>query len=264
MAFLICIMCLQRSLVVLRYNPTITTSKGCLLSSLFSVFLALFIIRIRKAVEPFIKPSLFRSKKFSIGLLIAFMTTAMSFSTTFMTPQFLATLNGLSPSSIGFVLVPAAIASAIMGRKGGKLADTRGNSALVFVASVLISLTFSLLSTFIGVSAYIIAFILILGNVGQTFMQISMSNTISQTLSKEETGVDMGLLLMINFLSGALAMSVVGKMLDKGSSSFQLNPFITNHAASVYSNIFVVMSLLIIIVFSLYRYQFGKGSLTQK
>ena len=46
-------------------------------------------------------------------------------------------------------------------------------------------------------------------------MQISMSNTISQTLSKEETGVGMGLLSMINFISGAMAMSVVGKLLDK-------------------------------------------------
>ena len=44
-------------------------------------------------------------------------------------------------------------------------------------------------------------------------MQISMSNTISQTLSKEETGVGMGLLSMINFISGAMTMSVVGNCL---------------------------------------------------
>ena len=158
------------------------------------------------------------------------MTTAMSFSMTFMTPQFLSAVNGLTPSNIGFVLVPAAIASAIMGRKGGRVADTRGNFVLVFIASVFIFLAFSLLSTFIGVSAFVIALILIFGNVGQTFMQISMSNTISQTLSKEETGVGMGLLSMINFISGAMAMSVVGKLLDKGSTSLKLNPFVANEA----------------------------------
>lgn len=52
---------------------------------------------------------------------------------TFMTPQFLSAVNGLTPSNIGFVLVPAAIASAIMGRKGGRVADTRGNFALVLL-----------------------------------------------------------------------------------------------------------------------------------
>lgn len=178
----------------------------------------------------------------------------------FLTPQFLAAVNGLSPANIGFVLVPAAIASAIMGRKGGRLADDRGNFALVFVASILLFLAFSLLSTFIGGSAYLITIILILGNVGQTFMQIAMSNTISRTLSKEETGVGMGLLSMINFISGAMAMSVVGKILDRGAASVQFNPVITNEAGHVYSNIFVVMSLLIIAVVILYRYQFGVGA----
>ncbi len=144
-------------------------------------------------------------------------------------------------------------------RKGGRLADTRGNFALVFIASVFIFLAFSLLSTFIGVSAFIIALILIFGNVGQTFMQISMSNTISQTLSKEETGVGMGLLSMINFISGAMAMSVVGKLLDNGSTPLKLNPFIANQAANMYSNIFDVMSLLILLVVVLYRFQFGMG-----
>ncbi|WP_211748777.1 MFS transporter [Paenibacillus sp. Marseille-Q4541] len=224
------------------------------------VMLTLFIIRIRKAAEPFIKPGLFRNKTYSIGLLLAFSTTAMSFSMTFMTPQFLTAVNSLSSASIGFVLVPAAIASAIMGRKGGRLADDRGNFTLVFVASVLLFLAFSLLSTFIGVSAYIIAIILILGNVGQTFMQIAMSNTISRTLSKEETGVGMGLLSMINFISGAMAMSVVGKLLDKGATSLQFNPFIKSDDALVYSNIFVVMSLVVIAVVILYRYQFGTRS----
>jgi len=224
------------------------------------VMLVLFIIRIRKAAEPFIKPSLFRNKTYSIGLLLAFMTTAMSFSLTFITPQFLAKVNSLTPANIGFVLVPAAIASAFFGRKGGKLADARGNYTLVFIASVLIFASFSLLSSFIGVSAYIIAIILILGNIGQTFMQIAMSNTISRTLTKEETGVGMGLLSMINFISGAMAMSVVGKLLDKGSSSVKFNPLITNDAANVYSNIFVVMSILIIVVVVVYRYQFGKNT----
>jgi DHA2 family metal-tetracycline-proton antiporter-like MFS transporter len=220
------------------------------------IFLGLFILRIRKTSEPFIQPKLFRNRSYSIGLLLAFLTTAMSFSMVFMTPQFLSTLNQLSPGHIGFALVPAAIASAIMGRKGGKLADDRGNYTLVFIASLLIFSCFALLSTFIGVSVIIIAIILILGNVGHTFMQIAMSNTISQTLPKEQTGVGMGLLSMVNFISGAIAMSLIGKILDSGLTSLQLNPFITNGASYVYSNIFVVLAVLVMAVVVIYRYQF--------
>ena len=59
---------------------------------------------------------------------------------------------------------------------------------------------------------------------------------------------------MINLISGAMAMSVVGKMLDYGSISMRFNPLITKVTANVYSNIFVVMSLLIIVVVVVYRY----------
>nr|WP_311283331.1 hypothetical protein [Paenibacillus macerans] len=48
-----------------------------------------------------------------------------------------------------------------------------------------------------------IAVLLIFGNVGQMFMQIALTGTISRTLTKEQTGVGMGLLSMSNFLSGA-------------------------------------------------------------
>lgn len=220
------------------------------------VLLVLFIIRIRTASQPFIQPGLFRNKSFSVGLIIAFFATALSFSVMFMTPQYLSVLNELSAGSIGFVLFPAAIASALLGRKGGKLADERGNFFVVTTAAFLMLVCFGLFSTFVGVSPIIIAVILILGNVGQTFMQIALSNTLSSTLTKEHTGVGMGLFSMLNFISGAIAMSLIGKALDNQLTSIQLNPFVTNPAAYVYSNIFLVLTVLSIAIWLLYRLQF--------
>ncbi|MCQ6559392.1 MFS transporter [Paenibacillus mendelii] len=234
----------------------ITQSNGLLFAAGL-ILLALFIVRIRSASDPFIHPGVFRNRNFSVGLFIAFITTAMNFGITFMTPQYLASLNGLSPGSIGLVLFPAAIASALMGRKGGKLADERGNSFLVFAASSLMLLCFALISTFIGVSPYVIAVILIAGNVGQTFMQIAMSNTLSRTLDKDQVGVGMGLFSMVNFISGAISMSFIGKLLDNKMSSIRLNPFVTDEGAYIYSNIFMVMCALTIAIVVLYRLQFG-------
>ncbi|WP_106765810.1 MFS transporter [Paenibacillus faecalis] len=217
--------------------------------------LALFIFRIRTASEPFIQPDLFKNRSFSIGLLISFTIQAMSFGLTFMTPQFLASLNQLTSGYIGFVLFPAAISAAIMGRKGGKLADERGNAYLVKVAGTLLFLCFAILSSLVGVSPYVIAVVLIAGNVGQTFMQVALSNTISRTLRKDQVGVGMGLFSMMNFISGAISMSVIGKLLDQ-SSSVHLNPIVSNENAYVYSNIFVVMSILTVFSIGLYLIQF--------
>lgn len=59
----------------------------------------------------------------------------------------------------------------------------------------------------------------------------------------------------------------LGKMLDKGTAAVQFNPLNTNATAHVYSNIFLVMSQLIIVVVVLYRYQFdtsAPGSMKNK
>lgn len=232
------------------------TQTNIVLALLFAVAILLFIVRIKLAKEPFIQPMLFTNRYFVMALCIAFITTAMNFALTFMSPQFLAKLNDLPASSIGFVLFPAAIASALLGRVGGKLADARGNRYVMLLASSLMLICYVLLSSFVGAVPYLIAGILIFGNIGQTFMQITMSNTISRTLKEEQVGVGMGLFSMMNFISGAISMSVIGKLLDQQQISVAVNPFVKEAAAYMYSNIFAMMGLLVIISFILYRIQF--------
>ncbi|GAA0134447.1 MFS transporter [Paenibacillus sp. YSY-4.3] len=236
------------------------TQSHWLLFVIGAILFLLFVFRIRVALNPFIQPSIFANKNFSIGLFIAFITTSMNFALTFMTPQYLAALNDLSPGNIGFVLFPAAIVSALLGRIGGKMADERGNGFLMSAASMFMLICYALLSSFVGAAPYIIAVILIAGNVGQTFMQITMSNTISRTLAKEQVGVGMGLFSMLNFLSGAISMSVIGKVLDQQQTVLRLNPFVANEQAYVYSNIFIVMCLMAVTMFWLYHLQFGGAS----
>ncbi|WP_110932888.1 MFS transporter [Paenibacillus bouchesdurhonensis] len=236
----------------------ITQSHWLLLVIGIALFV-LFVLRIRKAKHPFVQPSIFANKYFAIGLFIAFITTSMNFALTFMTPQYLAALNNLSPENIGFVLFPAAIVSAMLGRRGGKLADERGNGFLMSAAACLMLVCYALLSSFVGVTPYIIAVILIAGNVGQTFMQITMSNTISRTLAKEQVGVGMGLFSMLNFISGAISMSIISKLLDQQQSALRINPFVANEGAYVYSNIFIVMCLMVAAMYWLYRVQFGSA-----
>lgn len=223
------------------------------------VSLILFIIRIRTAAEPFIQPKLFSNKKYSFGLFITFLATAMSFGMPFVTPQFLAVLNNLSPAVIGLVMFPAAITSAFMGRRGGRLADEKGNSFLVYTAISLSFVCFVLLSVFVGASPYLILFLLIFGNMGQTFMQIAMSNTISRTLAKEQIGVGMGLMSLLNFISGAMTTSIIGKLLDAKETAFHLNPLAVHGGAYLYSNIFFALAILAAIIVGIYYFSFSSS-----
>ncbi|MFC5651325.1 hypothetical protein ACFPYJ_19865 [Paenibacillus solisilvae] len=128
---------------------------------------------------------------------------------------------------------------------------------LVYTAASLLLSCFILLSFFAGMSPLYIMLILILGNLGQTFMQISLSNTVSRTLAKDQAGVGMGLFSMIAFISGAASSAIMGKILDLGTSSVLGNPVRWSLAGSVYSSLFLYFALLIGSVALLYYLQFG-------
>ncbi|SDT43744.1 MFS transporter, DHA2 family, metal-tetracycline-proton antiporter [Paenibacillaceae bacterium GAS479] len=216
----------------------------------------LFVIRINTAAEPFIQPGLFRNKKYSFGLCVSLLATALSFGMPFITPQFLSSLNNLSPAIIGFVMFPAAIISASVGRRGGRLADEKGNSFLAYTAISFSFVCLVLLSLFVGASPYWIMLFLLFGNLGQTFIQIAISNTISSTLARDQVGVGMGLMSLLNFISGAITTSVLGKLLDAKETKLQINPFAFHEGAYLYSNIFFALAILAVIIFGIYYFAF--------
>ncbi|MFD0696947.1 MFS transporter [Paenibacillus sp. GCM10027628] len=224
----------------------------------FLVMAVFFVIHIRTSAEPFIRPNLFKNKSYSLGLMIAFLVTAIGYSLPFLSPQLLSQVNHLAPGLVGFTMVPAAITSAILSRKAGKLADAKGNPFLFYTASVLLLACFLLFSSFAGASPVFIGIFLILGNVGQTFIYISLSNAISQTLPKEQIGVGMGLMAMLNFIAGAVSASVFSKMVDQGSVS-KWNPVNLHPEAFVFSNIYFVIVILYLCILLLYHFQFGRA-----
>jgi len=217
-----------------------------------------FLLRIRYASAPFINPAIFRNKPFSFGLIITFVMVGISFAIPFITPQLLSSVNHLSPVFIGMVMLPSALMAAFLGRRGGKLADEKGNPILVYTAAALLIIGFICLSSVVGLSPVFIAIFLIFGVLGQSFMQIAMSNTVSRTLSKEHIGVGMGLFSMVTFISSAASTAAIGKVLDFGTSTVRLNPIPQNSATFVYSNIFLVLAVLVVVMAALYYVQFGR------
>lgn len=234
------------------------TYETWLLGAGFLVLTILFAARIRTAAEPFIRPGLFTNKSYSLGLAIAFLATGIGYSLSFLIPQLLTEVNRLAPGLIGFVMVPAAVATAILGRKGGKLADRKGNSFLFYSASALIWISLVLISSFAGVSPLFLAIFLIFGNVGMSFLYIALSNAVSRTLPQEQSGVGMGLLSMLNFIAGAISASLYSKAVDQGSDT-SWNPLHSYTGASVFSNIYLMLAFLFGCLVLLYFVQFGKN-----
>ncbi|RJE89710.1 MFS transporter [Paenibacillus sp. 1011MAR3C5] len=222
------------------------------------IFLALFVWRIRSAAEPFVRPELFRNRKYSFMILVAVVVNGIGVSFYFLTPVLLSRVQALPPYWIGMVMVPAAIVSAILGRKAGKLADRKGNAFLYTIASASIIIGFVLLSSFAAAPGWWIAVILILGNVGQSFMMITMSNTVSQTLPKEQAGVGMGLFSMCGFITHGMASGLYG-IIAEWTAETSVNPIHQDSGSAVFSNLYLVLALLHVGVLVFYLAQFGSN-----
>jgi len=211
-----------------------------------------FVIRIIRAKEPFVQPRLFTNTRYVIGISITFIVSCIGVSLFFLTPIMLTDVHQLEANWIGFMLVPAALASAILGRKGGKLADAKGSFFLYQLAVVLIVSCFILLSFFLMSNLIWVALILMLGNVGQSFMQIAMSSSVSKTLEKQDVGVGLGLFSMITFISQGIASGIYGIIVGNGMT-LPWNPFHVEHHAYVFIGIYGILIIFHLILYPVYR-----------
>lgn len=68
----------------------------------------------------------------------------------------------------------------------------------------------------------------------------------------------MGIFMMMNFIAGATATTLISKALEIKDASLQLNPFLLEHNSLNYSNIYAVLTILIVIVTLIYSSNFKK------
>ncbi|GIN20578.1 MFS transporter [Siminovitchia fordii] len=232
------------------------TGGRWLLAIVAIAFTMMFVVRIHSAAQPFVDPSLFYNSHYSLGIILAFLVSAIGFSIPFLTPIMLVDIYNLTPGTIGLVMIPASLAAAFLGKQGGKLADRSGNTLLFFLASLLLLSAFLLLSILIGRSLIFVAIALIVGQVGQTFIVVAMSGTVANTLPKEQAGVGMGLMAMLNFIASSVSGALISLVVDQDTQT-AWNPFYLLGEGKIYSNLYLIISLSYVGLFLIYIDRFG-------
>ncbi len=216
------------------------------------VLLIAFVADALLSKHPFIDLALLKNRAFRLRVLAGFLVFSVVTGVLFVMPLMLTSLGGLSATKIGFVLFPGAITAALIGRTGGRLADSRGNGFVVAIGLAALAASFLALSSVLGASPVFIGAILILMYVGFNLTQTALINSVSQTLDEGDTGVGMGLFNLATFLSSAIGTAVVGNYLQGGGLPFLLNPLADAAEAAPYSNLLVLFTLLILVGGGLY------------
>jgi len=173
-----------------------------------------FVIRVNIAKEPFIEPALLTNKPFRAGVFASLALFASLMGVFFVLPLLLSREAGLSSATIGLVLFPGAISGVFFGPFAGRLADACGNRHVLLIGLAFLVGGLALLPTSLGLAPYGPALVLVAVNIGVTFFQTGLINSVSQTLTPDKTGVGMGVFNLAGFLAGALGTSAIGKILD--------------------------------------------------
>ncbi len=229
----------------------------------FLGLLLLFILRIRTAADPFIRPSLFLNSRFRSGVIVGFCLFSIVIGTLFLVPLMLSDLHRLTTAQIGLILFPGAISSVAFGPIAGTLSDRRGSNFVVAIGLALLVASIVLMSALLGVSPIAVACALLLTYVGFSLVQTAMINAVSQTLAEHETGIGMGLFNLVGILSGAVGTALVGKVLTGRWLDFPILPLATMTRGYQYSNLMLAFAVVVILGGVLYLRSFQGARVPQ-
>ncbi len=199
------------------------------------IALALFVVRIRTAKDPFVLPALFANRSYLILGAIGVAAYLCSFSTLFLMPQILLKQYGLSAIQAGLVIFPGSLLAIIVSRKVGSFIDARGNSAIIRFIPLLLLSSVILFALFEGTSYFSIMFIYMLMSISFTTLSSSISNEMSRILPSSQVGSGMGLYQLLQFFSGAFGVAIT-------ATAMVMQKDLPLHSA--YSNIYWGLTLI--------------------
>lgn len=202
------------------------------------ISLALFVIRIRRAKDPFVQPSLFSNRTFLILGAVGIIAYLCSFASLYIMPQILVKLFGLSAGASGLIIFPGSLLALIVSRFIGKIIDKHGNSGIIRYVPYLVLVSMLLFALFAGTTYVAILLIYMLLSVAFTFMTSSVSNEMSRILKHSQIGSGIGLFNLLQFFSGALGVAAT-------ASAITWQKALPLKAA--YTNIFLGLSVIAII-----------------
>lgn len=235
-----------------------TTEAGWLYLLIAFIALILFIVQIHRAKEPFVDPALFTNPLYRSGLIIGFLIFGTVMSAMFVVPLMLNKMYGLNTENIGLIMFPGAISAVIFGRVAGNMTVKRGSHFVVYLGLALIALSLMLQSSSIGLWVWYIGVALIMMYIGFSFVQTALTESVTQILPVHQIGVGMGLFNMTSTISGAVVTALVAKAMEQELFAFPLHPFISDSRAYLYSNLILILSLVVVASALLYFLSFGK------
>ena len=173
------------------WNSLLTVSGPTVLALILLIIAVPLQLRTR---EPLLDLRLFTDRNFLVGNIIIWVATVGLFGATFLLPQYLQALRGLTPFNSGLLLMPQGLAAIVGTVISGILYNRLGARVLVIIGAVAITIDTYLLSTLSTLSSNLTLFIpllivrgLALPLLTQTTNTLALNDVSNQALAGANT-----------------------------------------------------------------------------
>ena len=231
------------------------------------VSLMAFVWRIRTAPSPFVATELFRNRRYLVILLVTFDSSLVGLWLLVFVPLVVVQVAGLSSAQAGLVLVPGALAMALVSPRAGRWSDRVGARPLILLGLALEAGAALVMSTF-GAGGPVVGPVVavFIGDVGFAFLNAPLLNAAAAALADEDIGAGLGIYRTAFFIGAGVGPSAFGAFLSTrvAQHAAAVNP-LYRLGAPAYSDLFLLiatlgLSALIVVAVALPRA--GVGSTT--
>ncbi|WP_456272217.1 MFS transporter [Bacillus sp. AK031] len=210
------------------------------------LLLILLWMRMNRAALPFIQPDLVKNKKYRLLLYISFLGFLTHFAILLLMPLMLGDIFSKAPASIGFIIFPGAMFSAVAAIYVGRLIDRYGNYSVMFGAHLLLLISTGIFYFLSPISEYWIMAGYMFTSFGFSSLSSSSTNETSRILSNEYVGSGIGMKQLTHFV-GSASGSVVGAiLLEWNGHHFAEEDFQRAYLALIAA---MVVSLVLLLVY---------------
>ncbi len=207
---------LLNGLVALRGGPPWLAGALLALAVLCAlVFVAWQRRRAARGQAPLMDLALFAWRPFAMGSLVALIYGTALCGSTYLLPVYMQMALGLSASSVGTILLPAAIALGAAIAVVGRLADRQPAGLLVNIGLSLLALSFALMVTIgLGTSLWWLMAYAIVGRIGLGFILPSLNLGAMRGLAPGLMAQGASVIGFVRMLGGAAGVSLCGVALE--------------------------------------------------
>jgi MFS transporter, DHA2 family, metal-tetracycline-proton antiporter len=211
----------------------------------FLVFVGVMLVlihRIRSREDSFIPKTILANRNFVLLGVTAVGMTATAMGSMVTLPLLLDDVQGVAVGQIGLVMLPSAVASAVLGPIGGRLADRYGSVVPLRLGLGSLVIGAFLMSSFgTSGSATTVAILAITFGAGMGLAGAPLLNSVSLILPQSQGGTGIGLIHMVFLMGGSFGVAVKTAIIDaRINATDAFNP-LHSGAGAGFSDAFLVV-----------------------